>query len=441
MNKKFKFIFLVFFSIFSVLTTLFIIITYSGYKIDFRYFRLVKTGSIYINTNPIGADIYIDNEKISQKTPTIVNHINPGRYDIKLEKKGYKTWETNIEIVPEITTFLNYELIYQDIELNKANEFSKNNLVVSNNNKYIAYVKNENNVNNLFVYNIYTKDEFNIYQTDKEIKNIEWSSGDKKLLINIDNKFFVLDMTIIPLPVIERIESNKLLNINSIIDNIDLALWNRTDDNKILIKTLDNKIYVVDLLSDKLTKIKIEDFTGKTILLVDQKIIYVNKNNEIVEFDIQTDIVNKYTTLKGIDNITYEKNYIIFFDSQDNIFLYKKSLKSEPIKLSGKKIKINKTKIITFNDNEISIYNERENSLENTLRYGQKIIDLDFYNENYIVVILQDGIKLINTDGNINELDIISNLKTIEKVIVTDARINLIYKDFDKYMISNMDLK
>lgn len=439
MNKKIKFIFLIIFSILSILVTAFIIITYSGYKIDLKYMRLLKTGSIYINTNPTKADIYIDDKKISQKTPIIVNHITPGRHNIKLEKKGYKNWETDIDVPPEITTFLNYELIYNDIELNVSNELSDNPLFFSNNEKYIAYIKETNSIYDIYVYNIISKDEFKIYSTKESIKNISWSFDDKKILINTNNKFLILNLSIVQLPVIETVQFTKLINLNSFVSDIENVFWNQSDDN-LLVKTNDNSIYVVSTIDETAKKIDIKDFNN-TGIFIGNKIIYINNDNKVIDYSINNKVINEYKNFNSIKNISYKNNYIIFLDNQGTFLLFEKDLKSEPIKLIGNKIKFNKTKIVTFNDYEISIYDEKGGIIENTLRYGQKIIDLDFYNNNYIVLILQNGIKLINIDGNINELEIISNLATIEKVLVVDTRINIIYIDNNKYMVSHIDLK
>lgn len=440
MNKKIKFIFLVVFSILAVLTTAFVIITYSGYKIDLKYMRLLKTGSIYINTNPTKADIYIDGKKVNQKTPIIVNHITPGIHNIKLEKKGYKTWETDIDVPSEITTFLNYELIYQDIELNKPNELSNDSLFFSNNEKYIAYVKNEDSLNNIYVYNIISQEEFKVYSTEKSIDNIIWSPDNKKILVNLNDKFLILNLSIVELPVIEKIQSYKLTNLNNIVSNIKSVLWNQTDDS-ILVNTEDNVLYKANLVNEEVKKINIKDFNSIG-LFVGDKIIYINKNNKVIEYNISNNIVNEYKEYNGIKSITYRDGYIIFLDNQGTFNLFKKDLKSEPIKLTGNKIEFEKSKIIAFNDSEINIYDGRENVLNNTLRYSQKIIDIDFYNDNYIVLILSNGIKLINIDSNnINELDIISNLTKIEKVIVVDTRINIIYKDNNGYMVSHIDIK
>lgn len=440
MSKKINFIFFIVFSIIAVLTTAFVIITYSGYKIDFKYMRLIKTGSIYINTNPTKADIYIDNKKIDQRTPAIINHVIPGRHTITLEKKGYKTWETNIDVPPEITTFLNYELIYEDIELSKTSELSNQALILSNNKRYILYIKHENNLNNIYVYDIASQEQFKIYSTISNIGRIEWAPDDKRVLLE-DSKFLVINLNIIELPVINNaIQSHKLINLNALIPDIADIIWNQSADN-ILVITNDKQLYKVDINSEEITKININDF-GRIGLFINDKIIYINNQNILREYNISSDLTNEYIDYNNIKNIKYYDDYIVLLNNQDMFIIFRKDLKSEPIKLSGERIEFNKNRVITFNNSEINIYDLREGVLNNTLRYGKKIIDLDFYNNNYIVLILEDEIKLINIDGSsLNELNLISNIKSIQNVIVLDNRINIIYKDGDSYMISHIDLR
>ena len=440
MSKKINFIFFIVFSIIAVLTTAFVIITYSGYKIDFKYMRLIKTGSIYINTNPTKADIYIDNKKIDQRTPAIINHVIPGRHTITLEKKGYKTWETNIDVPPEITTFLNYELIYEDIELSKTSELSNQALILSNNKRYILYIKHENNLNNVYVYDIASQEQFKIYSTISNIGRIEWAPDDKRVLLE-DSKFLVINLNIIELPVINNaIQSYKLINLNTLIPDIADIIWNQSADN-ILVITNDKQLYKVDINSEEITKININDF-GRIGLFINDKIIYINNQNILREYNISSDLTNEYIDYNNIKNIKYYDDYIVLLNNQDMFIIFRKDLKSEPIKLSGDRIEFNKNRVITFNNSEINIYDLREGVLNNTLRYGKKIIDLDFYNNNYIVLILEDEIKLINIDGSsLNELNLISNIKSIQNVIVLDNRINIIYKDGDSYMISHIDLR
>ncbi len=45
-----------------------------------------------INSNPTGADVYIDNISYG-KTPVVVTIVNPKTYSIVLELKGYNRWE------------------------------------------------------------------------------------------------------------------------------------------------------------------------------------------------------------------------------------------------------------------------------------------------------------------------------------------------------------
>jgi len=208
-----------------------------------------------------------------------------------------------------------------------------------------------------------------------------------------------------------------------------------------LVITNDKQLYKVDINSEEITKININDF-GRIGLFINDKIIYINSQNILREYNISSDLTNEYIDYNNIKNIKYYDDYIVLLNNQDMFIIFRKDLKSEPIKLSGERIEFNKNRVITFNNSEINIYDLREGVLNNTLRYGKKIIDLDFYNNNYIVLILEDEIKLINIDGSsLNELNLISNIKSIQHVIVLDNRINIIYKDGDSYMISHIDLR
>ncbi|MCM8775261.1 MAG: PEGA domain-containing protein [Candidatus Omnitrophica bacterium] len=62
---------------------------------------LVKTGLISVATYPKYATVHIQGKKFSEKTPTRVNDLLPGRYRIRVSKKGFDSWEKEIEIFPE----------------------------------------------------------------------------------------------------------------------------------------------------------------------------------------------------------------------------------------------------------------------------------------------------------------------------------------------------
>ena len=58
------------------------------------------TEDVTINSQPQGADVFVNNELVGQ-TPTIINLQKNGVYDIKLVKKGYKDVNMNVASVKE----------------------------------------------------------------------------------------------------------------------------------------------------------------------------------------------------------------------------------------------------------------------------------------------------------------------------------------------------
>ncbi len=77
----------------------------AGYRYDFEYGRVVETGSLVVKSSPENATIYLNGEEHSQKTPTIINTILPGKINLAIAKEGYHTWEKTITIEPRVSAF------------------------------------------------------------------------------------------------------------------------------------------------------------------------------------------------------------------------------------------------------------------------------------------------------------------------------------------------
>lgn len=69
-----------------------------GYKFDPRTFKFTKAGLISVKTQPPGANIYLDNRAINDKTPATVNELLPGIYNLKIELEDYYPWAQDIRV-------------------------------------------------------------------------------------------------------------------------------------------------------------------------------------------------------------------------------------------------------------------------------------------------------------------------------------------------------
>lgn len=436
MNKHLKNLFFAIFSLLAIIITSLVLIIYSGYKIDFAHFRLVKTGSLYINTDPSKADIYLNDKKISQKTPTIINQLNPEIYNLKIVKNGYQEWEQQIKIEPSITSFVNYDLVLKDIELSPTNEFGDN-MYYSSNNKYIAYIKNDELENNvLYIYDVTEKSEFNVFETNKKIKDVSWSKQNSKLLLNIEDKLYILDIN--KIPVINKITSSDLINLSNYLENIEKVYWNENNDVSLIVKA-QSDIYYFNIDSKKIELIN-KNFDNDLIYLNND--IYYLDNGQVIKQRLSDGSLYKYDKrIENIKSIRYENNSFILLD-ENAFYVFNKDLNNEYIKTLGSNIKLDKNYIISWNDYELNVYDKKEKASKFAMRYSQKILDLDFCLKNYIILILENDIKIVNIGDNINELDIIPNKSNILKVIAIDNKtIYVIYKENEQNMISSIELQ
>ncbi|MDP6960363.1 MAG: PEGA domain-containing protein [Dehalococcoidia bacterium] len=58
----------------------------------------VKTGSIFVKSDPAGANILLDKQSQNQQTPTVISEISVGPHQIKLFMNGYVDWEQQISV-------------------------------------------------------------------------------------------------------------------------------------------------------------------------------------------------------------------------------------------------------------------------------------------------------------------------------------------------------
>jgi len=69
-----------------------------GYKFNTHTFKFVKTGLIFIKTQPAGAKIYLNDKLIPEKSPASIQELLPGAYKISLELVQHYPWKGQVEV-------------------------------------------------------------------------------------------------------------------------------------------------------------------------------------------------------------------------------------------------------------------------------------------------------------------------------------------------------
>src|SRR3989339_550493 len=322
--KTRKFLYLFFVFLFIVITPI-ISMYAAGYKFS-GGFKVQKTGSLIINSNPRGARILINN-KVQQNifkkifssgggyitTPAKIKNLSPEEYTVEINLKDYLPWKKKLTINPGQSTFA------EDINLFKDNlpllmmPKTEINSTISPNNKRLITINDENEI--IFI-DIDSETE-KILKTENKILTdsiIRWSENSKKIIIN--NEIFDLNNPENP------ISLNKIIG-----KNIDDIKWDINNDNKIFYKDKNTLNYYN--FNNHTNKIIFKNDFLKDYIAKNETIFFIeNQNDNIIWHPSNNNII--YSTNKNInvieldDREKYNITKIIELDGITNTVLNKK---------------------------------------------------------------------------------------------------------------------
>lgn len=75
-----------------------VILYTSGYRFDWGSRRIFQTGVIVVESQPRGAEIWINHQPTDQKTPSRLSNLLPGVYSVTLKKTGYLEWSDTVVV-------------------------------------------------------------------------------------------------------------------------------------------------------------------------------------------------------------------------------------------------------------------------------------------------------------------------------------------------------
>lgn len=97
-SKLFFFIVWAFLIISFTLAGATLIISASGYKVDWQNFDIHKAGLIYFSVSPGEAIIYLDGKQVKPDRRGCIKYLLPGRYDLEIKKTNYIAWNKTISV-------------------------------------------------------------------------------------------------------------------------------------------------------------------------------------------------------------------------------------------------------------------------------------------------------------------------------------------------------
>jgi len=76
-----------------------------------------STGSIQVNSNPTGANVYLDGQNTGRTTNTTLTGVSPGSHSVEVLKDGYGDYETSVSVTTGQTAMVNATLSAHTIEV------------------------------------------------------------------------------------------------------------------------------------------------------------------------------------------------------------------------------------------------------------------------------------------------------------------------------------
>lgn len=118
-----------------------------GYKFNLRNFKFIKTGLIFIKSQPEGAKVYLNDKLINQTTPANIPELKPGVYKINLELAEHYPWKAEVDVeagrVIRLDKIILFPLVPRLEQLNRE-KFSS--FRVDNERNFIYYLDQLNKV-------------------------------------------------------------------------------------------------------------------------------------------------------------------------------------------------------------------------------------------------------------------------------------------------------
>lgn len=84
-----------------------------GYRFNIKNFRVIKTGVLFLSSEPKGAIIHLNRRKIDKTTPNAQN-LKAGSYTATVEMPGYRTWTASFKAESGLVTQFDQIVLFKE---------------------------------------------------------------------------------------------------------------------------------------------------------------------------------------------------------------------------------------------------------------------------------------------------------------------------------------
>lgn len=418
----------------------------SGYRLDLKRGKILKTGSLMLEAKDIKkANLYINNQLYEKPfdEKIFVYNLLPGEYDVRLEKEGFHPWEKKITINSSLTTFAKDVILFKNNIPLQIIEGEIENFHLSPDQQKLIYLLKTAEFSEFYFYNWDSKESQLLYRlplSETPIA-ISWAPSSKKILLRNGADFIVLDI-------------NNLKNTQDLNDiakmEISNASWDLESDN--LINLTDKKtIYQIDLIA-KLAKelYSNEDRSINPVFFIEKNDIFyiqIEENKNILyKHNLNFQTTKKILELNKSQNYKFipsTNNFLSILDLDiSKLYLVQKVSSDIQIDITANdEVKEfdaidatwdqNEKQLLIYNDFEIFTFNADTKQTEFINRYGQIIRKALWYpNLSYVLTLFENKIE-------ITDLALINGTRNTTKIVEFDKLVNFYLDAKGKYLFFN----
>lgn len=378
-----------------------------GYKLDISQKTLTKTGSIYLETEPRGAFVYLDDQKMKNQTPELINRLSPKNYSIRIKKNGYFDWQKNISVrASEAVDFDQIILFKSDTSPGLINKNTYEPKFISEG--MAVYYKIEDNINKIYSFNldqeelIYENDTAQdikilnpgLEQTNKIIIQSDINNTVNYLVVNINDK--------------EAVNINELLLSTlgtSLVNLGDSKIKFGKNDNQIFL-TLNKQIYLLNLGSSQLKEVLPSQENILDFFVMENDVYYIIKqdNQNILKVTNYLETSAVPQIISAIDksssytfNTENPEYAVLIIPETEKMMIMNRQSNSLSIEYLEQKVKgvnwsADNKNLLYFNDFEIWQYDFEKDTKELIVRQSEVINDIAWHPEMLHVVYNQNNL-------------------------------------------------
>lgn len=466
MSLKTRRILFILFILAFVIATPLLLLYSAGYRLDLQNRQIFKTGNLLLEGKELkDVSVFINQEEYKEnlRKKLYITNLKAGKYYIDLKKDGYLDWHKEVEIESNITTFVKNIFLFKKPNTEIVTEAAAQTFSTSPDKNQIAILeKNNSGLFEIFTYSLKNNEKKLIYRSsapENQIKLIGWAPSSKKLLINNNGKYLVLNTE----------KSQDTISLDFLNENFQHVFWHLESDN-LLLASNNHQLFQVNLALKQSELLYNEILVENTLLpefKIDNNFIFFfkkeNGKTNLYRIDRSVNLNEKVSEIPKANNYSFIQsppNIITFINSeQSNLIIVRpqttissdlenysvKQFNAKNAFWSNQKIEELKPNyyLTYFNDHEIFKYDLNEDKDELINRYGGTLDNTLVFNEDYYIYLIDNQIKILEVplnDKSRNQYDYLKNMGEIQDIFYQDNLLYVITKENSQYKLYTQEL-